>query len=446
MAVRDQLVPSIVLLPNLTSLTLENIVVNVELVRAIGQLPNLAFLTYDVVYPNSHLALNPLFGTFSTDQFNNDPCLPPSSLQSLSVRFMCEDGEYLAFDILKSILYASRNTLQVINIDFNQCCGWMPLHKIISEYYPSLRRFCVYHACFAWASFAPFYSAHSKTLQHVSVFFHSDPDVEEPTIDQSPRRESLVLLRDIPGLSSFTTPEHKTAPWRIESFTIKLGIDPSDNITAREMTLMRGRWEMLPYIAMEHPYIQVLNMWDGALFSGNTIVEVCPILRSRMQLTLFMQTLRVASPGLTKVEVLRFNCGRRGLDGLCKVDLRPLGILCDSDQPNTWCRCASCEAGIYTEEGRNCLREEWEDVVWQSYQDQIRRILPFMPRLKLVEWFVGWRVSTLHEVPIPFWEWNIDRLENGRPHLKRRLRNWPCNNPFVEKVPWSAARGMGSTV
>lgn len=426
MAVQEQLVPSVLRLPSLTSLTLENIGVNVELVTAMGQLPNLAFLTYDVAYPNSLLSLNPLFGTFSVDHFQNAPGTPPSKLQSLSVRFMCNDAEFIAFGILWCILYSSRNTIQSINIDFNQCCGWMPVHRILMEDYPSLRRLCLYHTRFAWASFGRFYSVHSENLEHLAIFFRGEPNGDEAIIDQSLRRDRPIVIQEVPGLGRTTTPRHQV--WQIDSFAANLGIDPSSNVSAHEISLVRGRWEMLPYITKAHPYIRVLNMWDGSLFLGNTILGA----------------LTLASVDLTRLEVLRFNSGRKSLDGLGQADFRPLGVFCDSDTPNSWCRCASCEAGIYTAEGRHRLREEWEDTAWQFYQDQIRRLLSIFPKLKLVEWFLGRKISLLQEVPIPFWEWRIERTETGKVNLKRRLRNWPYSNPFADEVIWSAARGMGS--
>lgn len=153
---------------------------------------------------------------------------------------------------------------------------------------------------------------------------------------------------------------------------------------------------------------------------------------------------------MQSLEVLRFNCGRRGLDGLGRMNTRPLGTLCGADRPNAWCKCPGCEAGVYTREGRTRLRQAWEENEWHGYQEQIRKIIPFLPKLRLIEWFIGARVRRFENEAIPFWEWQIDRKDLGgevgvKYRLKRKLNNWPYTNPFTPLILWSPDRGMGKS-
>jgi hypothetical protein len=234
----------------------------IELVKAMGMLPNLTFLIYDIPYPNSLLALNPSFGTFADDELARHPRKAPSSLQSISVRFQSNDAEYLAFGILYSIIRASRKTLQLIHIDFNYCCGWMPVHRILLEHYPNLHRISLYHTNFTWTSFSGFYEVHSEQLKHAGIMFigaRRADRVEE---------EEQFFLHEIPGLGHLTAPQYTVPLWRIDLFTVNLRIDQDCRLSAYEMMIMRGRWEMLYHIVKEHRHLRVLNMWDGQIVLG----------------------------------------------------------------------------------------------------------------------------------------------------------------------------------
>jgi hypothetical protein len=274
-AVQQQLVPSIKSLSNLTSLTFQKVVMSVELVVAMGLLPNLTFLIYDIPYPNGLLSLNPAFGTFTVDELAKHPRRAPSKLQSISIQFQSNDAEYFAFAILYIMLRASRRSLRIINIDFNCCCGWMPVHRILYDDYPNLYRISLYHANFTWSSFTAFYEAHAEQLKHVSILFVGArrPDHAEG-MDQ-------FFLREIPGLERFTAPQYKVPTWHIEMFTMNLSIDQDCKVTAHEMSMVRGRWEMLPHIVKEHPHLRVLNMWDGQVILGyeGSIFQVGPFFR-----------------------------------------------------------------------------------------------------------------------------------------------------------------------
>jgi hypothetical protein len=275
MAVHQQLVPSIPLLPNLTSLTFQNVVMSVELVRAMNMLPNLTFLIYDIPYPNSLLALNPDFGTFADEELTWHSRGAPSNLQSISVRFQSNDAEYLAFGILCSIIRASRNTLQLINIDFNCCCGWMPVHRILLEHYPNLHHISLYHTNFTWTSFAGFYEVHSEQLKHAGIMF-----VGARRADRVEGTEQF-FLHEVPGLGHLTAPQYTVPFWRIDLFTVNLRIDEDCRFSAYEVMMVRGCWEMLYHIVKEHRHLRALNIWDaqvvfdfeGSIFQVSTFIR-----------------------------------------------------------------------------------------------------------------------------------------------------------------------------
>ena len=251
-------------------LTLQNIVVSVELAKALGALPNLTCLTYDVPYPHGLLALNPSFGTFAFDELYRHPRRAPTRLRSIAVQFQANDGECLAFNILYAIIRASRETLEVIEIDFNWCCGWMPVHKIFGEDYPSLHSLLLYHTNFTWTSLARFHSFHSEQLRHMCLMF-----LGARRSDRVGRTEQF-FLHEIPGLGHLTAPQYTGFSWRIDLFAMNLCLDQDRNISAYELALVHGRWEMLPYIVRQHQHLRVLNMWDGqvTLVADGTILHV----------------------------------------------------------------------------------------------------------------------------------------------------------------------------
>jgi hypothetical protein len=450
MAVHQQLVPSIPSLPNLTSLIFQNVVMSVELVRAMSELPNLTFLIYDIPYPNSLLVLNPDFGTFAADELARHS---PSNLQSISVRFQSNDAEYLAFEILYSIIRASRKTLQLLNIDFNCCCGWMPVHRILLEHYPNLRRIYLYHTNFTWTPFAGFYEVHSEQLKHVGIMF-----VGARRADRLEGVEQF-FLHEVPGLGHLTAPQYAVPLWRFDHFTVNLRIDHDCRVSAYEMMMVGGCWEMLHHMVKEHRHLRALSMWDGQV--------VFDFERSIFQVSNFsrepynaenpeapldtQQILRLVSKDLQSLEVLRFNCDGRGLDGLGRMNTRPLLCVCEADRPNAWCNCPGCEAGVYTPEGRTRIRQAWEENQWHGYQEQIRKIIPFLPKLRLIEWFIWPRIQRRLGKVVPFWEWKIDRKAPGGEagmtyRLKRKLSNCPLTNPFAAMTPWSPDRGMGESL
>jgi hypothetical protein len=217
---------------------------------------------------------------------------------------------------------------------------------------------------------------------------------------------------------------------------------------------------MLHHMVKEHRHLRALNMWDGQV--------VFDFERSIFQVSNFsrepynaenpesppdtQQILRLASKDLQSLEVLRFNCDGRGLDGLGRMNTRPLLCVCEADRPNAWCNCPGCEAGVYTPEGRARIRQAWEENEWHGYQEQIRKIIPFLPKLRLIEWFICPRIQRClgRNVLVPFWEWQIDRMDLGgeegmKYRLKRKLNNSP-HNPFTATIPWSPDRGMGKSL
>jgi hypothetical protein len=259
-------------------LTLQNIVVSVELVKALGTLPNLTCLTYDVPYPHGLLALNPSFGTFVIDELYRHPRRAPSGLRSLAVQFQANDVDYLAFHIIYAMARASRGTLEVIEIDFNWCCGWMPVHKIFEEHYPSLRSLSLCHTNFAWTSLSQFHKVHSEQLRDMRVMFLG---TQRP--DRIGRSEQLYL-HEIPGLGDLTASQYTGISWRIDLFAMNLCLDEDGNISAYQLALVYGRWEMLPYIVQRHRHLRVLNMWDGqvSLVPSGSMFHVGPSANDHM--------------------------------------------------------------------------------------------------------------------------------------------------------------------
>lgn len=162
------------------------------------------------------------------------------------------------------------------------------------------------------------------------------------------------------------------------------------------------------------------------------------------------QILWLVHKELQSLEVLRFNCGRRGIDGRGKINIKALGVICDTESPNSWCNCVGCQYNVYTPEERTGIRAAWEEHEWHGYQEQIRLILPLFPKLRLIEWVLGGRVRPFQGTPVPFWQWEISRVHTGgkgvKYKLKRSLHNWPHSNPLTEKIPWSPTRGMGTSM
>jgi hypothetical protein len=143
------------------------------------------------------------------------------------------------------------------------------------------------------------------------------------------------------------------------------------------------------------------------------------------------------------VEILRLSVGPDEPDLWDPVDM-PM-FYCDSEYPNSVCKCPGCVNNVFTAEGRRHLQEEWLDTQWHRHEHHVRRMALSIPSLRLVEWFFGLDLRAHQHVGVPFWRWTIERGHDPkRPKLKRELCNWRTIHPFCDLTPWTFTRGMSS--
>jgi hypothetical protein len=123
--------------------------------------------------------------------------------------------------------------------------------------------------------------------------------------------------------------------------------------------------------------------------------------------------------------------------------------MCPPEDVHPFCDCFSCTLGIFSEEGRRSLCDEWIETEWAWYRTQALALIELFPKLKLFEWFLedyleDWLYISRPE--LAHWEWTIARPENSaKPVIKQRIRMTPYDKLLEEpsqKDFWSLTKGL----
>lgn len=274
-AVKEQLIPCIQGLPNLTAVTLDSVILNVELIHTLGSLNNLSSLVYQISYPYQQLASNERYGSFSIGQLQRRHHLIPSRLRSLHVEVSCIDEEFVAQMLLMEIIKASSQSLRLISI--NLCDGEIgrsfDLSKVFDIEFPNLINFAIYHTNTSWHSIETWWKEYSPSLNDVRILAHHERVHETEVSDADSDFPSQIIyrLKHLPGMQCV---KGRAARWRIEQSDSLIELDPSGNLTLREVSLVQGKWEMLYYIGRQHPFLRVVNIWDASLARGIFVLDV----------------------------------------------------------------------------------------------------------------------------------------------------------------------------
>lgn len=270
---KEQLSPCIERLSNLTTLTLVNAILNVEVIQALGTLQHLTSLAYQVPYSYSSLCTNQQYGGFDVDLLKERPDLIPSKLRSVHVQYTCIDQSHIASQLLVEMLKASAGNLITLEVDLSDCYvgQYLDLFNICEIDFPRLQRLGLYHVAGPGSSLDRFYHRHSSRLREVKVLLQvEDYESHGINFDGSEVRAGHCL-KSFPGMSKV---HPKFTRWPITEYEAYLEIDSAGQLTATEVSLLKGNWGMLALIGERHPYIRVFNMWDGECHVENTAMRV----------------------------------------------------------------------------------------------------------------------------------------------------------------------------
>jgi hypothetical protein len=232
-------------LPNLTAVTLHNINLDQKLVVILGALKHLTTLAYNVPLPRG------LLRNFEKSTLIHSI---PQKLKSLHVQFSCADQVRDEMKFLLTLLEASSKTLTTIVITLFDIIARRrcPPDAIFLMQFPNLKRFAIYHLADSWNSFSRFYDRHAGQLQEVQTV--AQVDFHPRFFNQNPYKFSQM-----PGIAECDDPNGYT--WK--RYDMYLDIDPGGKLSAREVSIEHGHWEMLYVIQERHEYLRVLNIWDG---------------------------------------------------------------------------------------------------------------------------------------------------------------------------------------
>ena len=272
-AVKEQLPPCVERLSNLTTLTLFNAILNVEVIQALGTLQHLNSLAYQVPYSYSSLWNNPRYGSFDVKLLKERPDLIPSKLRSVHVQYGCVDQDHIASRLLVEMLKASAGNLTTLGVDLSDCYigQHFDLSNICDIDFPKLERLAIYHVAGPGLGLDRFYDRHSSHLMEVRVLLQiQDYESHGIDFDGSEAREGHCL-KVFPRMSKVHT---KFTRWPLTEYEAYLEIDSAGQLTATEVSLLEGNWGMLALIGERHPYIRVFNMWDGNCYGENTAMWV----------------------------------------------------------------------------------------------------------------------------------------------------------------------------
>ncbi|CAG8767498.1 2687_t:CDS:2, partial [Acaulospora colombiana] len=123
--------------------------------------------------------------------------------------------------------------------------------------------------------------------------------------------------------------------------------------------------------------------------------------------------------------------------------------MCPPEDVHPYCDCVSCTLGIFEEEERRALCEEWVETEWIPYHTQAFALIKLLPKLKLFEWFLVDFIEdyiTIVRPRLVFWEWKITREENtAKVTVKQNIRGTPYDELFEDndlEYGWSLTRGF----
>jgi hypothetical protein len=271
--VKEQLSPCVERLSNLTTLTLINVILNVEVIQALGILQHLNSLAYQVPYSCSSLWNNRRYGSFDVNLLKERPDLIPSKLRSIHVQYACVDQDHIASQLLVEMLKASAENLTTLGVDLSDYYigQHFDLFNICHIDFPMLERLAIYHVAGPGLGLDRFYNRHSSHLREVRVLLQiQDYESHGIDFDGSEAREGHCL-KYFPRMSKVHT---NFTTWPITEYEAYLEIDCAGQLTAAEVSLLEGNWGMLALIGERHPHIRVFNMWDGKCYSENTAMRV----------------------------------------------------------------------------------------------------------------------------------------------------------------------------
>ncbi|KAG8755033.1 hypothetical protein FRC14_004408 [Serendipita sp. 396] len=412
----------------LTSITFSNIAVNCEIIIALGRLSKLTSLTYDVPYPNDALAANSkLYGHFYDYSLYQNSTLAPKGLEYLSIKFDATDNTFLAFTLFYHIVKASAETLQTLRIDTNDCCSVVSTNELFSLRLPCLTSLSIYYIQFDWDVFNVFYTESAKSLTHVNILYRGErvtlPGQEVTNTDD-------FTLEELPRLPKYE--ELLDDPWLIQSFTMTLERDEQKEVTASEISLLEADIATISQIAKAHKFIRVVNTWDTRLIVGGE--PICLVMA-------FHLTVRE----LRHMETLRFNTDLIAIDEVTDIRNVP-PTFCDMNGYDEWsiCECDACAQGVYTEDGKNDLRQQWEEYEGWKYQEQVYSLCKYFKKLTYIEWWLCDDIALREGRPVPFWQFKIERIGPDRDieKIRRRLMNYQGPSSLFPTAPWAMNRGI----
>ncbi|KAG8820433.1 hypothetical protein FRC18_011720 [Serendipita sp. 400] len=415
---------------NLKCISLRGFTVDVQVLVRLGQLQHLETFSYEIGRPgdlytisSSSWMVKDFFPADSVE--GNETDLFPSRLRTLKLKWLCVEFDALpcaALLLFQETARASASTLKDLHLDFSEFLDSpapnIALHKV---HLPRLKTLTAIIKQGVWETCQLVLDRYPDRLESVDITFtHSSEEwylgeeIHPRRLgNEEPHSFRNVFLQDVPGIVA-TDINPGNIDCTIGLFSINLQTDCMKNVTAQEFSMIGGHLHMLSPLTKRHPYIRVLSLWD--------------CLPNDM-----MQGLLDVSHNLLHLEVLRFNAQDHGIDGK-GIEQRVPFPLCDSEESNNLCSCASCELGVYSETGRVHLQEEWERTAWIVYETQVRQLAAHFPRLRLLEWFLVEEVGDFPWAAFPFWQFavirgcNSDSSRSDTPanfKLKRRLWNWP---------------------
>ncbi|KAG8815434.1 hypothetical protein FRC18_001503 [Serendipita sp. 400] len=432
---------------NLKCISLRGFTVDVRLLIQLGRMRHLETLSYEIGRPGDFYAIpsppwmvNDFLPAHSVEESRT--YLFPSRLRTLKMKWLC--AEFDSFPCFALMLFhviakASASTLEDLHLDFSEFLDSPSLKMAIHNIQlPRLKRLTAVIKHGHWEHCKSVLDDYSHQLESIDITFtHSSEEwyfgeeIHPRRIgNDEPHSFKDVHLRDVPGIVD-TDISSGEIDCDIGLFSINLQTDCMNNVTAQEFSVIGGCLHMLSPLTKRHPYIRVLSLWD--CFPNN-----------------MMQGLLDVSQNLLHLEALRFNARDHGIDGKTIEQSVPFP-LCDFEEPNSLCSCASCELGVYSETGRVRLQEEWEQTAWMIYEAQVRQLVARFSRLRLLEWFLVEEVGDYPWAAFPFWQFAVIRgcgssntLANFK--LRRRLWNWPQydRDPIIHGnfSPFWYARGL----
>jgi hypothetical protein len=275
-AVKEQLSPCIQRLSNLTTLTLVNAILNVEVIRALGTLQHLTSLAYQVPHSYSSLWTNWRYGSFDVEMLKERPDLIPSKLRSVHVQYTCVDQSRIASQLLVEMLKASAGNLTTLGVDFSDYCigQYLDFSDICDIDFPKLERLAIYHVAGPGSSLERFYHRHSLHLREIKALLQVENYESHGINIYGTEIRAGRGLKSFPGMSKV---HRKFTSWPITEYEAYLEIDSAGQLTATEVSLLKGNWGMVALIGERHPYIRVFNMWDGECYGENTAIRVSMI-------------------------------------------------------------------------------------------------------------------------------------------------------------------------